>query len=181
MRTPLRAQAVNPAGPSSDTREFLSFGPASSRIARPASRLGILRPGPVLPGTHTHSPALRGVPSSPLDVAQPQLLQGGIIGCSCRCCIRFERDASSFLVSCDLMFCVLVFVYDACFYSTLKMVACCNCNPNNKCSSAISEIKTTNRIGGPKSLELCSVVAFFFFLERTAKSLIGIEKTEFQF
>jgi hypothetical protein len=106
---------------------------------------------------------------------------GGIIGCSCRCCIRFERDASSFLVSCDLMFCVLVFVYDACFYSTLKMVACCNCNPNNKCSSAISEIKTTNRIGGPKSLELCSVVAFFFFLERTAKSLIGIEKTEFQF
>jgi hypothetical protein len=82
------------------------------------------------------------------------------------------------------MFSVLVFVYDDssrvlveiltlvfafCFYSTLKIVDCCNCNPNNKCSSAISEITitanstinaarqymiTTNRIGGPKSLEL---------------------------
>jgi hypothetical protein len=82
------------------------------------------------------------------------------------------------------MFSVLVFVYDDssrvlveiltlvfafCFYSTLKIVDCCNCNPNNKCSSAISEITitanstinaarqymiTTNGIGGPKSLEL---------------------------
>ena len=56
------------------------------------------------------------------------------------------------------MFSVLVFVYDDssrvlveiltllfafCFYSTLKIVDCCNCNPNNKCSSAISEITIT--------------------------------------